>query len=58
MRTRLVAGVDSRFELERGVLDVEVAGEAGLELVKELRSVPVLEAGVLDDHVRGQRRQA
>jgi len=50
----LVGGVAGRFELEGGVLDVEVPDEAGLNLVEQLRGVTVEEAGVVDDDVRGQ----
>src|SRR6185437_9683977 len=50
----LVAGVDGGLELEGGVLDVEVAGQAFLELVEQPGGVPVVEAVVLDDDVGGQ----
>ena len=44
----LVAGVGGAFELEGGVLDVEVAGQAGLELVEDHGHAAVTEAGSLD----------
>ena len=47
-----VAGVCCGFELECGVLDVEVPGQAGLQLVQEPGCVPVTEAGIVDDDVR------
>jgi hypothetical protein len=50
----LMRGVDSGFQLEGRVLDVEVADEAALELIEETGGVPVVEAGVFDDDMRGQ----
>jgi hypothetical protein len=42
-----VVGVGDGFELEGGVLDVEVPGDAGLQLVQQPRSAAVGEAGVV-----------
>jgi hypothetical protein len=42
-----VAGVGGGLELEGGVLDVEVPGDAGLQLVQQPRSAAVGEAGVV-----------
>lgn len=53
----LVVGVAGRFELECGVFDVEVGCEALLEPVQQLWGVAVLEALVVDDHVRGEHGQ-
>src|ERR1044072_2671962 len=53
----LVARVAGGFELERRVLDVEVADQARLELVEQLRGVAVGEARVVHDHVGRQGRQ-
>ena len=39
------------------MLDVEVADEARLQLVEQLRSVPVTEAALVEDDVGGERRQ-
>jgi len=52
-----VGGVAERFELERGVLDVEVPGQALLQLIEQCRQVPVVEARVVDHDVRGEYRQ-
>ena len=46
-----------RFELEGGVLDIEVAPQVRLELVEQLGGVGVGEARVVNDHVRGQSRK-
>jgi hypothetical protein len=42
-----VIGVGDGFELEGGVLDVEVPGDAGLQLAQQPRSAAVGEAGVV-----------
>jgi hypothetical protein len=42
-----VVGVGDGFELEGGVLDVEVPGDAALQLVQQPRSANVGEAGVV-----------
>jgi hypothetical protein len=49
-----VPGVGGSFELEGGVLDVEVASQAGLELVQQPGGVAVVKARVVDDDVRRQ----
>ena len=54
VRTRLVLTVPGSFELEGGVLDVEVIREAELEAVEHGRSRSVSKARVRDDHVRRQ----
>ena len=53
----LVVGVAGRFQLERRVFDVEVAGQAALQRIEQLRGMAVVEAGVVDDHVCGEHRQ-
>ena len=60
MRGALVVDVARWFELKRGVLDDdrEVSGDAGLQLVEHPGSVPVVEARVVDDDVRGENGQA
>src|SRR5450759_2193425 len=58
VRGRLMGGVAACLELERGVLDVEMAGQAALQLVEQGGQVSVLEAGVVHHDVRGQHRQA
>src|ERR1700749_1350864 len=55
--TRLVAGVGGRLELEGGVLDVEVPGQAGLQLVEQAGYAALGEAGVVHHDVRRQRGQ-
>ena len=57
MRGPLVLDVPVRLELERRVLDVEVAGKAVLQLVEQPRQLTVPEARVVDDDVRGEHRQ-
>ena len=57
MGTDLVPAVAERLELERRVLDVEVADEALLELVEQLRGVAVAEAGVVQHDMGRQRGQ-
>ena len=52
-----VRGVADRLELDGGVLDVEVPGQALLQLVQQPGQVPVAETGVIDHHVRGEHRQ-
>ena len=47
-----VFGVSGRFELEGGVFDVKVPDEAGLHLIEKPGGVPVMEAAIVDDHVR------
>ena len=54
----LVVGVAGGLQLDRGVLDVEVPGQALLHRVEHLRGVAVAEALVVDDHVGGEHRQA
>jgi len=49
-----VLGVAGRFELEGGVLDVEVPDQAGLHLVEEPGSVAVVETAVVDHDVRAR----
>jgi len=51
---RLVVGVGGLLELEGRVLDAdrEVGGDAGLQVVQEPRQVAVVEARVVDHHVR------
>jgi hypothetical protein len=44
VRARLVVGVAGWFQLERRVLDVEVPGQARLQLIQQLRRVVVGEA--------------
>src|ERR1700712_4993461 len=56
MSSVFVRRVAGRLELERGVLDVEVPTDAGLQRVEDLWRVTVVEAGVLDHDVCGQRR--
>ncbi len=53
----LVGEVASRFELERAVLDVEVPGHAGLDLVEDLGCMTVREARVVHDDMGGQGRE-
>jgi hypothetical protein len=53
-----VGGVASGLELDGGVLDVEVSGQALLELVEQARQVPVVKARVVHDDVSSQHRQA
>jgi hypothetical protein len=48
--------VAERFELECGVLDVEVSGQALLQLIEQCRQVHVVEARVVD--LRGEYRQS
>ena len=50
-----VIKVADGFELEGGVFNVEVAGEAGLDLVEDLGGVTVVEALGLHDNMGGQR---
>jgi hypothetical protein len=50
-------GVAGWFELECRVLDVEVARQAFLQRVEQLRRVAVDEAGVIDHDVCRQGRQ-
>ena len=47
------------FDLEGGVFDadVEVFGDAGLEVPKLLGDVPLREAGFVDDDMGGEDRQ-
>ena len=52
------AGVCCGPELECGVLDVEVPGQAGLQLVQEPGCVPITGAGIVDDDMRRQGWQA
>ncbi len=54
----LVPSVGPSFQLERRVLDIEVPGQARLELVEQPRSMAIKEAGFVHDDVRGQGRQA
>ena len=42
------------LELERGVLDVEVVGEAGLERGEDGRATTVAKADVVDHDVRAE----
>lgn len=49
----LVLGMACGLELEGGMLRIEVPGQAVLQLVKHPGQVSVVEAGVVDDHVRG-----
>src|SRR5450759_5058444 len=51
-------GVAAGLELDGGVLDVEVSGQALLELVEQAGQVPVLKARVVHDDVSRQHRQA
>src|SRR5579863_5168999 len=44
VRARFVSGVGGGLELEGGVLGVEVAGQAGLELVEQPGGVTIVEA--------------
>ena len=48
----------SRFELESGMGQVEVTGQAVLKLVEDPWCVTVEEAGVVDHNVRRKRRKA
>ena len=48
----------SRFELESGMGQVEVTGQAVLKLVENPWRVAVGEAGVVNDNVRRKRRKA
>src|SRR5450759_3033260 len=52
-----VLAVAGRFELEGGVFDVKVPDKAGLHLIQEPGGVPVVEAAIVDDHVRRQGGQ-
>ena len=52
-----MAGRDGGFELEGGMPDVEVAGDAVLQLVQHLGDMAVVEAGFVDDDVGGQGGQ-
>jgi len=52
-----VLGVAGRLELEGGVFDVEVPDQAGLHLIQEAGGVPVVEAAIVDDHVRREGGQ-
>jgi hypothetical protein len=54
----LVLDVSERLELERRVLDVEVAGQAVLQLVEQPGELTVAEARFVDDDVRGEHRQS
>jgi hypothetical protein len=45
------------LELERGVLHIEVVGQARLEFVKQAGKVPIVEAVVLDDDMRRKHRE-
>src|SRR5690348_10570187 len=57
VRRLLVGRVSRLLELESRVFDVEVSRQARLELVQQRRQLPVHEAGVVDDDVRGEHRQ-
>ena len=48
----------SRFELESGMGQVEVTGQAVLKLVEDPWRVAVEETGVIDHDVRRKRRKA
>lgn len=49
--------VAGRFELEGGVLDVEVAAHARLELVEEPGGMAAQETGLLHNDMSGQGRR-
>src|SRR3954453_12509192 len=55
---RLVAGVRLRLQLERAVLEFEVATEARAERVQHAAAVPVGQRRIGDDDVRRQHREA
>ena len=52
-----MGGVARRLELEGGVFDIEVPGQARLQGVEQLGCVVVAEARIIDDDVRGQGGQ-
>src|SRR5450759_927287 len=52
-----VSRVAAGLELDGAVLDVEVSGQALLELVEQAGQVPVVEARVVNHNVGGQHRQ-
>src|SRR5271154_4953027 len=54
MHLTLMIGVTARFQLQRGVRDVEVTGQTELESVQNLRGVTRVEAPVLNRDVGGQ----
>lgn len=53
-----MVAVAGGLELERGVLDGDsmMLGNAALQLVQNLGRMPVAEAAVVDDDVRGEHR--
>src|SRR4051794_10230534 len=57
VRRVFVVGVPGRLELERAVLDVEMPGQALLQLVQQARQMPVVETGLVHYNMRGQDRQ-
>ena len=59
MDPRFVRAVTGWLKLEAGMLDtdLEVLGDAGLELVEDLRGVTIVKAGVVQNHMSGQNRQ-
>ena len=54
---RLMGGVAAGLELDGAVLDVEVPGQALLELVQQAGQVSVVEARVVNHNVGGQHGQ-
>src|SRR5207249_1270804 len=58
VHARLVVGVSARLQLEGGVFQVEMTGEAGLEMVKDPSGLPFGDAVVGDHDVGGEDRSA
>lgn len=58
MGAGFVVEVAGHLKLERGVLQVEMAGQAGLEPIEELRRVAFPEAGFVDHDMGGESGQA
>jgi hypothetical protein len=52
-----MTAVTDGLELERRVLDVEMADQTRLQLVEQLRRMPVKEAAFVQYHVSRERRQ-
>ena len=57
MGAGLVLGVAGRLQLESRVLDVEMTGQAVLQLIEDLGGVAVTKARVVDDHVGRDGRE-
>jgi hypothetical protein len=52
-----VRNVSRWFELDGGVLQVEVPGQAALQLVQQFRQMSVAEASVVHHHVSSEHGQ-